>query len=454
MNPDSIEALVVFLLILANGLFSMAEFAIISSRPTRLHELQDSGYPSAALVLKLLDNPGRFISAIQVGITLTGTIIGAYSGLAFSEPVSRMLDTIADLKPYSHGLALAIVVIPVTYLVLVIGALVPKKIALRHPELIAMKIASFIDLLCRISSPIVSLVNGSTSVILKTLGIEAAETPVVSDEDVMLMIRQGAKKGIFESVEYEMISRIFRMSDKRASAIMTPRNEIEWLDLEDTDEKLIANIKASGRSRFPVAEGNLDELCGVVRALDLINLQLTRPGGVKEAVRASMRTPLFVPESIPAFQVLDVFRKNRAHLALVIDEHGSVQGAITLTDVLESIVGEVPADDIEVSRRIVRRSQRTWIVDGLVQVDEFASSFSLDLDSFLREEEPRYETMGGFMMSKLGEVPSVSDTLEWEGFLFKVIKMDGQRVARLLVELKESAALKIAARKQDFSAGL
>ena len=443
MNPYIIEALVLVLLVLAIGAFSIAEFAIISSRPTRLHELQEAGYPAAAIVLKLLDNPGNFLSTIQLGITLLGTLAGVFGGVIFSDPVAGMFDAVPLLRPYSTGLALAIVVISITYFSLVLGELAPKKIAIQHPESIALKIASFIDLLCRLSSPAVRLINGSTNIILKLLRIDATEKPLVSDEDVMLMIRRGAKKGIFESVEYEMISRIFRMSDKRASAIMTPRKEIEWLDLGSSDEELASRIKQSGRSRFPVAEGNLDNLLGVIRALDLVNLQLSQPGSFKTAIRNSMKVPLFVPESIPAFHVLEVFKKNRAYLALVIDEHGSIQGAITLTDVLESIVGDVPADDVETIRKIVRRSQRTWIVDGMLAVDDFISEFHLDRDVFLEDEEPRYETMGGFMMDKLGEVPSVSDSLEWHDLLFKVIKMDGQRVARLLVELNDRDASKM-----------
>ena len=445
MNPDSIKALVIALLILTNALLSMAEFAIISSRPTRLHELKAAGYPSAALVLSLLDNPGKFLSAIQFSITLIMIVTGAYGALAFSPPVAHLLDAVPDLAPYSGSLALVIVLFPLTFFSIVLGELVPKKVALKHPEAVALRIAPFISLLSQVTALFVGLVNGSTGMLLKAFGIDSTETPMVSDEDVMLMIKQGAKKGIFESVEYDMISRIFRMSDKRASSIMTPRNEIEWLNLEDPDEKLIARIRASGRSRFPVAEGQLDEICGVVRALDLVSLLLMKPGSVKESIRASMKPPLFVPESVPAFQVLEMFRKNRAYLALVIDEHGSVQGTITLTDVLESIVGDVPVDDPELSRKIVRRSRRTWIVDGMLPVDEFASAFNLDIDTFRGEDEPRYDTMGGFMMHRLGEVPSVSDTLEWQEIRFRVIKMDGQRVARLLVELTEEAASKLQA---------
>jgi putative hemolysin len=443
MDPDIFEALIILILILANGFFSMAEFAIISSRPTKLHELQEAGYHSATLVLKLLDNPGKFLSAIQVGITLIATLAGVFSGVAFSKPVAEALHRISWIGPYSDETALAVVVVTVTYFTLVLGELAPKKIALQHPESIALKIASFIDIMCRFSAPVVHLINGSTNIILKLIGVNVTEKPLVSDEDVMLMIKQGAKKGIFESVEYEMVSRIFRMSDKRASAIMTPRNEIEWLDLDESDEELIAKMKASGRSRFPVAEGSLDNLRGIVRALDLVNMQLSKPGSIKDNIRSAMRVPLFVPESIPAFQVLEVFKKNRAHLALVIDEHGSVDGAITLTDVLESIVGDVPADDIEINKKIVRRSQRTWIVDGLLPVDEFIAQFNLDQETFLEDEEPRYDTMGGFIMNKLGEVPAVSDALEWQEINFKVIKMIGQRVSKILVEFNEEDASRI-----------
>ncbi|NTU67666.1 MAG: HlyC/CorC family transporter [Chlorobiaceae bacterium] len=449
MNPDSSPVLVIALLILAGGLLSMAEFAIISSRPTRLHELKAAGYQAAGLVLGLLDNPGRFLSAIQSMITLVMILTGAYCGLAFSPPLARLLETVPELTRYSPGIAFTLVALLATFVSLVAGKLVPKKIALQHPEAIAVRIAPFMDLLARLASPMLGLVNSSTAVMLKMLGVDPSEAPMVSDEDVMLMIRQGAKKGVFESVEYDMISRIFRMSDKRASSIMTPRNEIEWLDLEEPEEKLIARIKASGRSQFPVADGRLDQVCGVVRALDLVSLLLARPGSVKESIRAAMKTPLFVPESVPAFHVLEVFRKNRTHLALVIDEHGSVQGAITLTDVLESIVGDVPADDPEVGRKIVQRSRRTWIVDGMLPVDEFASAFGLDIETFRGEDEPRYDTMGGFMMHRLGEVPSVSDSIEWNGIQFKVIKMDGQRVARLLIELTEASAARITAKQEE-----
>ena len=431
MDSDIVELFILFGLILANGFFSMAEFAIISSRETKLHELRDAGITKASLVLELLDNPGKFLSAIQVGITLIATFAGAFSGVSFSEPVSELISGIEILKPYSEELALGLVVIGVTYFTLIVGELAPKKIALQHPEQIALKIARVIDIICRISSPIVNLINGSTNIVLKIIGIKNIEKPLVSDEEVMLMIKQGAKKGVFESVEYEMVSRIFRLSDKRASSMMTPKSEIEWLDLNAPEEELISKMQASGRSRFPVAEDSLDNLRGVVRSLDLVNKQLLEPGDLKATIRNAMKPPLFVPESVPAFQVLELFKENRAHLALVIDEQGFVQGAITLTDVLESIVGDIPADDLEGTKKIVRRSQRTWIIDGLLPVDDFVAEF--DLDNFLDEEDPRYDTMGGFLMTKLEKVPSVMDTLEWHNMLFKVIKMDGQRVGKILV---------------------
>ncbi len=441
MNQDIIELLVLFGLILANGFFSMAEFAIISSRETKLHELREAGIVRASVVLELLDNPGKFLSAIQVGITLIATLAGAFSGVSFSEPLSALIAGIGFLEPYSQELALVLVVIGVTYVTLIIGELAPKKIALQHPEQIAIKIAHIIQIICRFSAPVVDLINGTTNIVLKVIGIRNIEKPPVSDEEVMLMIKQGAKKGVFESVEYEMISRIFRLSDKRASSMMTPKSEIEWLDLNASEEELISKMQASGRSRFPVAEDSLDNLRGVIRSLDLVSNQFLKPGNLKSAVSKVMKPPLFVPESVPAFQVLELFKENRAHLALVIDEQGFVQGAITLTDVLESIVGDIPADDLEGTKKIVRRSKRTWIIDGLLSVDDFITEFKID--NFLDEEDPRYDTMGGFLMTKLEKVPSVMDTLEWQDILFKVIKMDGQRVGKILVifqsEEKESS---------------
>ena len=434
MKSQSAEALILLLLIFIEGVLSLAEFAIISSSPTRLRELREAGYPAASVALKLQENASRLLSSIKVTSTLVVTLAGVLGGLFYAAPLAGLI-SVALPDPACLPLALAIVVAVLAYLMHLFGGLLPKKFALQHPEAIAVRMARFIDKLCIVSAPAVFLADASASLALRTFGIEAGEIPQVCDEDVMLMIRQGAKKGVFESVEYEMISRIFRMSDKRASALMTPRSEIEWLDLERPDEQLIARIKASGRSRFPVAAGSLDELLGVVRSLDLVNFSLSSKGGIKVAIRESMKPPLFVPESVPAFKVLELFRKNRAHLALVIDEHGSVQGAITLTDVLESIVGDIPADDVEgEEKRIVRRSERTWLVDGMVPVDEFLAAFSLDASEFIDENEPRFETMGGFMMTRLGEVPSVSDAIRWNGLTFKVIKMNGKRVGRILVE--------------------
>ena len=441
MNPQGAEALLIVFLILLQGVLSMAEFAIISSSPARLRELRDAGYPKASIALKLQENAARMLSSIKVTTTLLATLTAVLAGLFISKPLVALFSSIALPEIWRFPLALAIVITSLAYLTHVLGGVLPKTIALRHPESIAVRIAGFIDKLCAIVSPAVRFGDASAALALRAFGIEAGEKPQVSDEDVMLMIRQGAKKGVFESVEYEMISRIFRMSDKRASSMMTPRREIEWLDLERPDEELVARIKASGRSRFPVARGSLDELQGVVRSLDLVNFSLSSKGSIREAIRASMKPPLFVPESVPAFHVLELFKKNRAQLALVIDEHGSVQGAITLTDVLESIVGDVPADDVEGDqRRIVRRSERTWLVDGLLPVDEFLAAFNLDADKFFQEDEPRYDTMGGFMMTRLGEVPSVADTIRWNGLTFKVIKMNGKRVGRILVEREAKSA--------------
>lgn len=448
MNGDGTAAMAILLLVMANAFLSLSEFAIISARPTRLRELAAAGYRAAEVAAELLDNPNRLIPTLRLGITLNSVIAGVVAGNTWAAGLTSLAGTLLPL-PYGQALAILSIAVTAAWFTLLVGEQVPKKIALRHPEAIAVRIAPLVELLCRLWTPAVASVSAPASMILKGMGIEEEEAPGVSDEDVMLMIRRGARKGVFESVEYEMISRIFRMSDKRASSIMTPRNEIEWLDLEDPDEKLVSRIRASGRSRFPVAEGNLDNLLGVVRALDLVTMQLARPVGVKEAIRTSMKSPLFVPESVPAFRVLEVFRKNRAHLAMVIDEHGSIQGAITLTDVLESIVGDVPADDVDLNRKVIRRSNRTWIIDGTLPVDEFATAFNLDPDTFTGEEEPRYGTMGGFMMSKLGEVPGVADSLDWQGIQFRVIKMDGQRVARILAELSTEAASKLTAKPEE-----
>ncbi|NTV47180.1 MAG: HlyC/CorC family transporter [Chlorobiales bacterium] len=436
MDESAFEIVIILILILANGVFSMSEIALISSRQARLQQLANEGNRKAKLALKLAKNPGQFLSTIQVGITLVGVLTGAFGGATLSEPVAAYLSKIDYLSRYSEQIAFGLVVLVITYLTLILGELVPKHIGLRNPERLATFFAPLMQFLFMIAAPIVHFLNGSTNLMLRLLGIKASDEPPVTEEEIKLLLQQGTQVGVFEAVEHDMVLRIFRMSDRRASTIMTPRTDIEWIDLKDPEEDIRKMLIESAHSRFPVAEGDLDNVLGILHIKDLTSETLGNSGSdLKTCIKRLLQKPAYVPESVPAFNTLEVFKKSREHLSLVIDEHGSIQGIVTLNDVLEAIVGDIPGGDEPQEESIVRRADGSWLVDGMLPIDEFMAFFNLRRSP--EEDNGGYQTLGGFVMTKLGHVPNTSDQFDWKGVHFEVVDMDGKRVDKVLVTAPE-----------------
>jgi len=428
MAEISLDIIIILALILLNGVLAMAEIAVVSARKARLQELANQGDQKARRALELARHPADFLSTVQIGITLVGILAGALGGATIAEHISASLERFPLLAPYSEAIGVAIVVVLITFFSLVLGELAPKRIALGNPERIASAMASPMQRLSRLTLPLVRLLSWSTDLMLRILRQKPVTELPVTEEEIKVLIDQGTQAGVFAEVEQDMVEAIFRLGDRRVGSLMTPRPEIIWLDLADPPEETRRKIIESGHARLPVAHGGLDNVVGVVQAKDLLEQALS---GQPLDLRAVLDQPLILPESMPALKVLELFRQSRIHAALVIDEFGGLQGLVTIFDILESIVGDIPEEGELVEPEVVQREDGSWLVDGRFPVDEFKELFRL---KWLPEEERGYyQTLGGFVMSYLGRIPSASDHFEWSGLHFEVVDMDGYRVDKVLV---------------------
>jgi putative hemolysin len=423
-----LEVLVIFLLIILNGIFAMSEIAVVSARKTRLQQWAEEGNAKARAALELANDPNQFLSTIQIGITLVGILAGAFGGATIAEELAVILNEIPWLGPYSHLLSLALVVLGITYLSLIVGELVPKRLALNSPERLAAAIATPMKALSRVAYPAVHLLGRSTELLLRLLRIKPSTEPPVTEEEIRALIEQGTQAGMFEEAEQEMVERVFRLGDRRVSAVMTPRTEIVWLDRAASAEELRRIITESAHSRFLVAEGSLDNVLGVVHAKDLLAHIL---GEQVVDLSATLQQPLYVPESMRALKVLELFKQSPTHMALVIDEYGGIQGLVTPSDILEAIVGDLPEAGGQVEPLAVQREDGSWLLDGMLPVDEFKDLF--DLGELPGEDQGIYQTLAGFVIMQLGRIPVVADQFEWEGLQIEVVDMDGNRVDKVLV---------------------
>jgi putative hemolysin len=428
MNSIALEVLILLALILVNGWLAMAEIAVVSARKTRLQQLSDRGNAKARLALDLATHPADFLSTVQVGITLVGILAGAFAGATIAESIAAKLESVPWLAPYSEAIGVFLVVLVVTYFSLVLGELVPKRLGLSHAERIAASAAVPMRYLSRLTSPLVRLLSWSTDFVLKIFGYKPPAESPVTEEEIKVLIDQGRRAGIFAEAEQDMVEAVFRLGDRSVGTLMTPRTEIVWLDLEDSPDETRRKIIESDHGRYPVARGRLDNLVGIVQAKDLLERAIS---GLDLDLQATMLQPLIVPESMPALNVLELFRQSRVHTALVIDEFGGLQGLVTIFDILESIVGDIPGEGEVVEPEVVRREDGSWLVDGKLPVDEFKELFRLS--SLPDESRGYYQTLGGFVMSYLGRIPSATDHFEWGGLRFEVMDMDGFRVDKVLV---------------------
>jgi putative hemolysin len=422
------EILIIFLLMICNALFAMSEMAVVASRKVRLQQWANQGNTRAQVALDLAQFPNRFLSTIQVGITLIGILAGAFGGTTVARSLEGYLKEIPWLRGYSEALSLGIVVLGLTYLSIVLGELVPKRLALNNPERIASAIAVPLRLLATITHPVVQVLTISSEGVLKLLGYQPSREPPITEEEIKVLIEQGTQAGVFAEKEKDIIKSVFRLADREVRVLMTPRLEIVWLDLNAPLEENRVKIMENPYSRFPVAQDNLDNALGVVRAKDLLDQGLSsRIMDLKE----KMTPPLFVPENSPALHLLELFKRSRPHLALVVDEYGGIQGLVTLNDILESIVGEISSQNQPAEPQVVRREDGSWLVDGMVPVDQFKEIF--DLNQLPGEESGHFQTLGGFIMMQMGRVPGPAEYFQWEGLRFEVVDMDGKRVDKVLV---------------------
>jgi putative hemolysin len=429
------EMIIIFLLIICNGLFVMSEMAIVSSRKTRLQQWANEGDSRAQIALDLAQAPNRFLSMIQVGITLIGVMTGAFGGTTVARSLEVYLKGIPALAPYSHAIGLAVVVLAITFFSIVIGELVPKQLALGNPERIASAFALPIRKSSSLVYPLVQILTLSSEWILKVFGHRPSQEPAVTEEEIKILIEQGAQDGVFDEKEKDIVKSVFRLADREVGVLMTPRLDIVWLDLNASAAENRKKIMGNPYNRFPVARGGLDEVLGVVRAKDLLVQALSgrdlNPG-------ENMSPPLFIPENAPAMDLLELFKKSRPHLALVVDEYGGIQGLVTLNDILESIVGEIASADQTDENTAVLREDGSWLVDGMMPIDELKELFNLG--RLPEEGGGHFQTLGGFVMMQMGRVPAASDYFLWEGLRFEVVDMDGKRVDKVLISRVEDTA--------------
>jgi putative hemolysin len=427
LNP-LVEIVLLLILILANGILAMAEIAVVSARKIRLQQKAEAGDENARAALQLARQPADFLSTVQIGITLVGVLAGAFGGTTLAGRISPWLARLPWLAPYSQAVSLVAVVLIITYFSLILGELAPKRLALSDPDRIAAAVARPMQTLSRLASPVVHLLSASSDVVLHLIGARHSDEPPVTEEEVKVLIEMGTQAGVFEQAEQEMVSGVFRLADRRVDSIMTPRTEITWLDLEDSEEKVRQTIVESIYTILPVAEGDLDHILGVVQAKDLLARCLQ---GESLDLRAALMPPQFVPESMPALKVLDLFRRTHMEVSLVIDEFGGLHGMVTLIDVLEAIVGDLPGVGEESAPEALQRADGSWLLDGLLPIDELMDL--LRLSSLPVESRHQFQTLGGLVMAYLGRIPKTGDHFEWQGLKFEVLDMDGFRVDKVQV---------------------
>lgn len=426
-----VEATVILILIIASGAFAMSEMALVSARRGLLEKLRKEGKRGADSAIQLSDEPGRFLSTIQLGITLVGVLAAALGGTTLADEFADQLEKMAHLKPYADTIALGCVVLATTYLSLVVGELVPKRIALTNPEAISCFIAPIIRAVARMVAPLIKFLNISTEAVLKLVGIEDPQRKTLSELEIHAMVEEGKRAGLFEKAEHEMLMGVFSLDQRKVSMIMTPATELIWLDIEDSPEKLIARVAEHPHSRFPVCRGTVDNFIGIVRARDLLT---NWAKGNTFDLGALTRKVLIVPDSRSALAVLEDFRAEKYSAAVVMDEYGAVRGLVTVSDILRSIVGNVPIAE-EMSRGdFVEESPNIYIVDGLMSIDEFSRQFGDGEPT--RGPAKTYQTVAGLIVHLLGRVPERGEKLEWGELHIEVLDMDAHRIDKLRVTRK------------------
>lgn len=423
------DILLLLLLILLNGVLAMSEIAVVSSRKSRLQKLADDGSPGAQSALDLSNEPSGFLSTVQVGITTVGILSGAIGENALADPLTSWLSGFSLLEPYARGFSLTLVVVGLTYFSVVVGELVPKRLGLLAPEAIAALIATPMNVLARVTRPLVWLLSSSSSLLLQLVGARHRGDPPVTDDEINVLMEQGAEAGVFHESEQAIVSNVLRLDEQRIAAIMTHRNDIYVLDLDDPEDIIRACLADSPFTRIVVCRDGLDHIVGILRTADLLKLALA---GEKLDIERFLRPALYVPEGVSTTHLLENFRKARQQCALIVDEYGELQGLVTLTDVLTSIVGELPSSDTAEELDIVERTDGSRLVDGGVAIERLKQVLKIE-DDLPGEDENAFNTLGGLVMYVLGRIPAVTDQFDAAGYRFEVVDMDKNRVDKMLI---------------------
>jgi putative hemolysin len=423
------DIVLLLFLILLNGIFAMSEIAVVSSRKARLQKLADDNRRGAKSALALNNEPSTLLSTVQVGITTAGILSGAIGQNALADPLSSWLAGFPLIEPYASGLALTVVVVGLTYFSVVVGELVPKQLGLLAPEKVASMIAPPMNMLARATRPLVWLLSASSGFLLRMVGAVRKPEPPVTDEEIRVLMEQGARAGVFHKSERAIVSNVLRLDEQHIGAIMTHRNDIYTLDLNEPEAQIRQRIADCPYTRVIVCRDGLDNIVGILRTADILKNALT---GKPLQVEKSLRPPLYVPEGVTTTHLLENFRKARQQCALIVDEYGELQGMVTLTDVLIAIVGELPTSDIAAEQDIVVREDHSWLIDGSVTIERLKSALKIE-GQLPGEEENAFNTLGGFAMHALDRIPLVTDSFEAAGYHFEVIDMDKNRVDKVLV---------------------
>lgn len=420
-----IDVVIVFFLILANGVFAMSELAVVSSRKSRLQSLARRGSRGARAAIKLMEDPTRFLSTVQIGITSVGVLAGAFSGVALGEQLGAWFEQWPLIAPHGDAIAIGVIVMSITYATLVIGELVPKRIAMRRPERIAAMVAPAMHQIARAASPAVWLLKISTEALLGLLRLRGAREMTVTEDEVRTLIAEGTRAGVFVPREREMIDGVLRLADRRVRAIMTPRHEVAWIDENARPEEIAEQLSEHRASRYPVCLGTIDNPVGIVHIKDLAPSLLK--GEPIELSRHIVR-PLVVPEGVFVLKLLDMFRTEGVHMAIIVDEYGATEGIVTLADILEAITGDLPESGEELEHGIVQRSDGSWLVDGSFPIDEFEDRLRI---RGLRDAGD-FDTVAGLVLHEMERLPSIGDSFTGYGGRFEIIDMDGHRIDKIL----------------------
>lgn len=423
------EIAILFGLIFLNGVFALSEMALVTARKARLQKLIDEGDSGAAAAVKQGDDPARFLSTLQVGITSIGVLSGIVGEAALAEPLAQWLVSLGLAQSYASLGATALVVLNITYFSIVIGQLVPKSLGQAYPETFARLLARPVDFLAWVTKPFVVLLSVSTRTVLRLMGLKETQGTPVTEEEIHAMLVEGTSAGVIESHEHTMVRNVFRLDDRQIGSLMVPRSDIVFLDVEDSFADNLQRIEESDHARFPVVKNGMENILGVINARQWLSRALKDPSQLQQLCDQPLQSPMYVPETITGMELLDNFRLSDVHMAFVIDEYGEVQGIITLQDLIEAITGEFQPRDPETSWA-VQREDGSWLLDGHIPVPELKDR--LGLEGVPEEERGRYHTLSGMIMLLTGTLPKVADVVQWEGWKLEIVDMDGRAIDKVL----------------------